>query len=98
MFLIEHNDLVIGRASLNSVIRGAFQSASVGYVVDESHTGRNITTHALKYIINVAFSELHLHRLHGETLTDNYTSQRVLQHCGFIRYGTAPEYLRINDQ
>lgn len=46
----------------------------------------------------MAFNELNLHRLQGETLTDNLASQRVLQRCGFTHYGTAPEYLRINGQ
>lgn len=96
MFVIEQDGIVVGRANLNSVIRGAFQSASVGYVVDEAHTGRGIATHALRHMIDVAFHEIGLHRLQAETLIDNHASQRVLHRCGFEHYGTAPEYLRID--
>lgn len=40
LYLIEDDGAVVGRANLNSIIRGAFQSASVGYAVDQAHTGR----------------------------------------------------------
>ena len=96
MFLIEHHGSVAGRANLTSVIRGAFQSASVGYVVDEHHSGKGVATAALRMLVELAFGELHLHRLQGETLVDNVASQRVLRACGFVHYGTAPDYLRID--
>lgn len=98
MFLIEENGVLVGQASLNSVTRGAFQSASVSYAVDASNGGRGIATCALHSLIDFAFTKLCLHRLQGETLTENLASQKVLERCGFFRYGTAPNYLRINDR
>lgn len=98
MFLIEEDGVLVGRASLNSVIRGAFQSASVGYAVDGSHSGRGIATAALLALIDIAFGELHLHRLQGETLMENWASQTVMERCGFSRYGTAQNYLKIDGQ
>jgi hypothetical protein len=35
MFVIEEDGQLAGRINLNSLIRGAFQSASVGYLVDQ---------------------------------------------------------------
>ena len=96
MFVIEEEGQLAGRINLNSLIRGAFQSASVGYVVDQHMTGRGIATAALRQVIDIAFSELNLHRLQAETLTDNPASQRVLRRCGFIDYGRAPEYLKVD--
>lgn len=96
MFVMEDDGHVVGRANLSSVIRGAFHSASVGYVVDQGHTGRGVASAALRHMIDLAFRDLALHRLQGETLQDNRASQRVLQRCGFRHYGTAPDYLRIN--
>ncbi|HEX2895532.1 MAG TPA: GNAT family protein [Marmoricola sp.] len=95
MFLVEVEGELVGRVNLNSIIRGAFQSASVGYMVDEAWTGRGVATAALRALIAVAFGELDLHRLQGETLTTNIASQRVLERCGFSRYGRAPDYLFI---
>lgn len=95
MFLIESDGLLVGRANLNAIIRGAFQSASVSYVVDRAHTGRGIATQALQLLINEAFSRVNLHRLQAEVLPANHASKRVLARCGFAHYGTAPDYLCI---
>jgi len=86
---------IVGRITLNGIVRGAFQSCSVGYWVSQSVTGRGVATAALRQIIGVAFGELGLHRIQGETLLDNAASQRVLERNGFARIGMAPEYLKI---
>lgn len=96
MFVIEEDGQLVGRINLNSLIRGAFQSASVGYLLDQHMTGRGIATAALRQVIDIAFSELNLHRLQAETLTDNPASQAVLRRCGFVHYGRAPDYLKID--
>jgi len=54
-----------------------------------------VATAALRQIVGVAFGELGLHRIQGETLLDNAASQRVLERNGFARIGMAPEYLKI---
>lgn len=46
-------------------------------------------------LLDVAFRDLGLHRVQAETLLHNVASQRVLARNGFVRYGTAPQYLRI---
>jgi len=92
-FVIEDDGQLIGRINLNSLIRGAFQSASVGYLMDQHMTDRGIATAALRQVIDIAFSELNLHRLQAETLTDNPASQAVLRRCGFVHYGRGPGVL-----
>jgi len=86
---------VVGRITLNGIVRGPFLSCSVGYWVSQSAGGRGVATAALRDIIGVAFGELGLHRIQGETLPDNVASQRVLERNGFTRIGMAPAYLRI---
>jgi ribosomal-protein-alanine N-acetyltransferase len=86
---------VVGRITLNGIVRGAFQSCSVGYWVSESHNGRGLATAALGDIVRTAFEELGLHRVQAETLLHNDASQRVLQRNGFVRIGWAPAYLKI---
>jgi ribosomal-protein-alanine N-acetyltransferase len=46
-------------------------------------------------MLRLAFGELHLHRVEAGTLVHNAASQRVLERNGFVRYGLAPQYLRI---
>lgn len=96
MFVVEVDGRLVGRVNLNSIIRGAFQSASVGYVIDRRVTGRGVATAALVHLIDIAFGELVLHRLQAETLVTNAASRRVLERCGFVWYGRAPTYLRID--
>ena len=95
MYVIEADGMLAGRIYLNSIVRGAFQSASVGYSVDRALNGRGVATAALRGLIDVAFGELELHRLQGEVLASNVASLRVLERCGFTWYGRAPDYLRI---
>ena len=94
--IVEASGAIVGRVSLNSIIRGAFQSASVGYWVSGDATGNGIATTAVASIVDLAFGELGLHRLQGETLAHNVASRRVLERNGFVEYGVAPDYLRID--
>jgi ribosomal-protein-alanine N-acetyltransferase len=89
---------VVGRITLNGIVRGAFQSCSVGYWVSAAHTGRGLATSALRHILRAAFDDLGLHRVQAEILAHNTASQRVLERNGFIRFGVAPKYLNIGGQ
>jgi ribosomal-protein-alanine N-acetyltransferase len=93
--ILDHDGAVVGRITLNGIVRGAFQSCSVGYWVSKAAGGRGVATAALRDIISVAFGELGLHRVQAETLLDNLASQRVLERNGFVRIGLAPNYLKI---
>jgi ribosomal-protein-alanine N-acetyltransferase len=86
---------VAGRITLSGIVRGPFQSCSVGYWVSAADNGRGLATAALRHITQLAFRELGLHRVQAETLLHNVRSQRVLERNGFTRIGMAPGYLRI---
>jgi [ribosomal protein S5]-alanine N-acetyltransferase len=89
---------LIGRITLNGIVRGSFQSCSVGYWVSATANGRGLATAAVRDIKRVAFEELGLHRIQAETLLHNIRSQRVLERNGFVRIGMAPAYLKIAGQ
>lgn len=86
---------VVGRITLNGIVRGPFQSCSLGYWVSEERNGQGLATAAVAHIKTIAFGELDLHRLQAETLLHNTASQRVLVRNGFERCGLAPAYLNI---
>jgi len=86
---------VEGMITLQSIIRGSFQSCSVGYWLAEEAQGRGLATTALQEATRLAFQELRLHRVQAETLPRNGRSQRVLLRVGFVAYGTAQAYLKI---
>lgn len=84
-----------GRINLNTIVRGGFQSCSIGYWLDRRHTGRGLATRAVARMLGLAFGELGLHRVEAGTLVSNAASQEVLHRNGFERFGLAPEYLWI---
>jgi ribosomal-protein-alanine N-acetyltransferase len=86
---------IVGAINLSNVVRGAFQSANVGYWVAESHSGKGYATRALGLMCERAFGELALHRVEAGTLLHNVASQRVIEKNGFTRIGVAPRYLQI---
>ena len=70
-------------------------SCSLGYWVNQADNGKGLATAAVRETLALAFGELGLHRVQAGTLVDNVRSQRVLEHNGFVRFGLAPQYLRI---
>jgi len=93
--ILDRTGRVVGRITLNGIVRGPFQSCSMGYWVSASDNGRGLATAAVREITGVAFGELGLHRIQAETLLHNIRSQRVLERGGFVRIGMAPAYLNI---
>lgn len=96
--IIDPDSAVVGTITLSSIIRGAFQSCSVGYWLAERAQGRGLATAALREAAHVAFTDLRLHRIQAETLSHNIRSQRVLDRLDFQRYGVAPFYMHIADE
>jgi ribosomal-protein-alanine N-acetyltransferase len=95
-FLIRWRGTLVGWVSISNIIRGPFQSASLGYAVAQEVNGRGIGTRAVGLACDWAFGEAALHRLEAGTLLDNRASQRVLEKNGFTRIGVARRYLYIN--
>jgi [ribosomal protein S5]-alanine N-acetyltransferase len=93
--VILNDGRVVGRVTLSNIVRGPFQSCNLGYWVDSGHNGHGLATAAVREIVDLAFGPLGLHRVEAGTLRHNIGSQRVLEHNGFVRFGTAPAYLKI---
>jgi ribosomal-protein-alanine N-acetyltransferase len=93
--ILDEAGRVAGRITLSGIVRGAFQSCSMGFWLDEAHGGRGLASAAVRHVTKLAFGELWLHRIQAETLPHNVRSQRVLERTGFTRFGMAPAYLKI---
>lgn len=93
--ILDDGGAVCGRVNLNTIVRGAAQSASVGYWVSESHAGRGLASAAVADAVGIGFGELGLHRLDAATLLHNTPSQRVLTRNGFRPFAVCEAYLKI---
>jgi ribosomal-protein-alanine N-acetyltransferase len=98
LMIVDEFGGIAGTVTLQSIIRGAFQSCSVGYWLAESAQGRGLATRAVAEATEIAFEALGLHRVQAETLPHNLRSQRVLDRLGFVQYGRAEAYMHIADE
>jgi ribosomal-protein-alanine N-acetyltransferase len=84
----------VGTMTLQSIIRGAFQSCSVGYWLVESAQGRasppGLSVRRCRWPSGTSGCTGQ-----AETLTQNRRSQRVLERLGFVQYGHADSYMHI---
>ncbi len=85
-----------GWVNLNNVVRGVFQSADLGYALDQSVNGRGIMTVAVGAVVRMAFEALKMHRVQAAIMPFNAASQKVLERNDFERIGLSPQYLKIN--
>lgn len=85
-----------GEVNLNSIQRGPFQNAYVGYWIDERMAGNSYIPEALVVVMRFAFEELHLHRVQAAIVPRNDSSRRVAAKLELREEGTALKYLEIN--
>jgi ribosomal-protein-alanine N-acetyltransferase len=85
-----------GEINLTAVQRGPFQSAYVGYWIDEKHAGNGYMPEAVVVLAQLAFDELHLHRIQISIIPRNTASRRVVEKLDIRNEGVAERYLEIN--
>jgi ribosomal-protein-alanine N-acetyltransferase len=88
-------DGLVGEVSLGSVQRGPFQSANVGYWIDESHAGRGYVPEAVAVVLRFAFEDLGLHRVEAAVVPRNARSRRVVEKLGLRPEGISERFLQI---
>lgn len=85
-----------GEINVSSVQRGPFQSAYVGYWIDETQAGQGYTPEAVVAVARFAFDDLRLHRIQIAIIPRNRSSRRVVEKLGLREEGVAVRYLEIN--
>jgi ribosomal-protein-alanine N-acetyltransferase len=87
---------LIGEINLSSVQRGPFQSAYLGYWVDQALAGQGYIPEAAVVMLRFAFEVLGLHRVQVSIIPRNLPSRRVAEKLGLREEGVALRYLEIN--
>ena len=85
-----------GEINLNNVIRGAMQSATIGYWIDKARAGQSFMSEAVIVLAEFAFEELNLHRLEICIIPRNFNSRRVMEKLHIREEGVAQRFLEIN--
>jgi ribosomal-protein-alanine N-acetyltransferase len=76
-------------------VRGAFESAYLGYYAFAPHAGRGYITEALALALDRAFGELGLHRVEVNVQPGNRRSLALVERLGFAREGYSKRYVRV---
>jgi ribosomal-protein-alanine N-acetyltransferase len=89
-------DEIAGEVNLNNVIRGAMQSGTIGYWIDERHAGQAYVVEGVALLFQFAFEELQLHRVEICIVPRNTNSRRIMEKLEVREEGLAQRYLEIN--
>ncbi len=96
-FVVTVADRLAGNVTVGGVTRGAFDSAHVGYWVDERVARRGVATTALALVLDHCFGPVGLHRVEANVRPENVASLRVLAKLGFSAEGLHRRYLFIDE-
>jgi [ribosomal protein S5]-alanine N-acetyltransferase len=89
-------EVLAGEINLSSVQRGPFQSAYVGYWIDQAQAGHGYMPESLVLVARFAFEHVRLHRIQVSIIPRNHRSRRVVEKLKLREEGIAQRYLEIN--
>ncbi|KAA1428533.1 GNAT family N-acetyltransferase [Nocardioides antri] len=95
-FVIEVDGRFAGQVSINNIVRGSAQFASIGYWIDEQFAGRGVMPRAVAMAVDHCFFTAKLHRLEVCIRPENTNSLRVVEKLGIREIGYAPRFLHID--
>lgn len=86
---------IAGVFTVSQIIRGAFQSAYLGYYASAQYAGRGYMREAVALVIDYSFGPLGLHRLEANIQPTNEASIALAIGAGLRLEGYSPRYLLI---
>ncbi len=87
---------IAGVVTIDSIVRGRFQSATLSYAAFAPAAGRGYMSEGLVLVLQYAFTELRLHRLEANIQPANQASLRLIRRLGFRQEGYSPDMLFID--
>ena len=92
----EQSGDIAGVININEIVRGAFQSAYLGYYAFNPYAGRGFMREGMKQAIRHCFTSMKLHRLEANIQPVNSRSIALVQSLGFRCEGLSPAYLKVS--
>lgn len=93
---VTYDGRLAGQVTASNVVRGAFDSTSVGYWVDGALAGRGVLPTALAMLVDHCFQSVGLHRIEANIRPENTASRRVVEKLGFREEAMHLRYLFID--
>ena len=95
-FAIEVGGRFAGQVTVNNIVRGSAQFASVGYWLDQAYAGRGVMPRAVALVIDHCLTTAGLHRIEVAIRPENSNSLRVVEKLDLREVGYAPKFLHID--
>ena len=95
-FAVEVDGRFAGQLTVNNIVRGSAQFASVGYWLDQQHAGQGVMPRAVAMAIDHCFLGVALHRVEIAIRPENSNSLRVVEKLEIPEIGYAPRFLHID--
>lgn len=95
VFSKEEPEQIIGTISLYH-ISNIHSHAEIGYKFSSKYHHKGLASEAVEKMIDIAFTELHLHRLTAHVMESNLPSIRLLEGLGFQKEGVSRDYLYLH--
>jgi len=89
------DDALVGVYNFSEIVRGAFQSAFLGYFAFAPLAGKGLMAEGLAAALDIAFRQLKLHRVEVNIQPTNTRSLALATRLGFIREGYSRRYVKI---
>jgi ribosomal-protein-alanine N-acetyltransferase len=97
-FAVEVDGAFAGQLTVNNIVRGSAQFASIGYWLDQQYAGRGVMPRAVAMVIDHCFTTAGLHRIEICIRPENTNSLRVVEKLGIREIGYAPRFLHIDGE
>jgi [ribosomal protein S5]-alanine N-acetyltransferase len=96
-FLVFRRDdhALVGVYNFSEIVRGAFESAYLGYFAFSPLAGQGLMSEGLELVLDLAFSGLGLHRVEVNIQPNNVRSLALAERLGFTREGYSRRYVKI---
>jgi ribosomal-protein-alanine N-acetyltransferase len=89
---------IAGVFTISQIVRGAFQSAYLGYYASGRTARQGYMREAMELLLDHAFNDLRLHRIEANIQPGNAPSIALARGAGFRLEGYSPRYLLIGGQ
>ena len=96
LICVRESGAIAGFVTINDVVRGPYQRATVGYGAFAQAARRGYMSEGFGLVFRFAFGDLGLHRLEADIQPGNAASLRFAAKIGFRREGLSPGLIHID--